>query len=307
MKILLTGGAGFIGSSVSDEYLKNGHEVLIVDNLSTGDAENIPAGAEFSECDIRDREKLSRLFSEFNPEIVNHHAAQINVRRSVDDPVEDANINVTGSINILEESVKCGVRRIIFSSTGGAIYGEPDYLPVDEKTAQSPLSPYGVSKLCAENYFKYYRKLFGLDSVILRYSNVYGERQNPHGEAGVVAIFCTSILNSKPCRIFGDGNQTRDYVHVSDVCSANVLSLNCVPGIYNIGTSVETSVNDIVNELRNITGQKFEVVHDDERTGEVRKISLDNRLALERIGWKPETGLREGLGKTWDWFSNHRK
>lgn len=305
MKILVTGGAGFIGSWVSEEYLKNGHEVLIIDNLSTGKKENLPDGADFIECDIKDKDYIQKVFKDFQPEIVNHHASQINVRASVENPVFDAETNVVGSINVLEQSVKNSIRRFIFSSTGGAIYGEPENLPVDEKTIQSPLSPYGVSKLCVENYIKFYSRIYGLDYIILRYSNVYGERQNPHGEAGVVAIFCTNILNGKPCKIFGDGNQTRDYVHVSDVAKANLLSLKGASGIYNIGTSVETSVNDIIGELKKIVDADFKVINEPERAGEVMRISLENSLAYEQIGWQPGLDLENGLRKTWSWFKEN--
>ena len=203
MRILLTGGAGFIGSWVADYYLNNGHELLIIDNLSTGLKDNVPTNSEFVEGDIRDNSVLEKIFNEFKPEIVNHHAAQIDVRVSVDDPLHDASVNILGTLNILEHSRKSGVKKIIFASTGGAIYGEPSSLPADELTSQEPLSAYGTSKLCVENYLNYYKKLYGLNYTALRYSNVYGQRQNPHGEAGVIAIFCNNILNGGSCKIFG--------------------------------------------------------------------------------------------------------
>lgn len=291
MNIIVTGGAGFIGSWVAQNYINAGHSVLIIDNLYTGISENIPNEAEFKKCDIRNKEDVDKVFNEFKPEIVNHHASQINVRDSVKRPEFDAETNVIGSINILELSIKHNVRRLIFSSTGGAIYGEPKNLPVKENSEQLPLSPYGVSKLSVENYIKYYNCIYNLDYVVLRYSNVYGERQNPHGEAGVVAIFCTNIIENKPCLVFGSGNQTRDYVHVSDVANANLLSLSAPCGIYNIGTSVETSVNDIVNSLKNIIGRNFKVIREEEKLGEVQRISLDNSLAKNKLGWTPVHNL----------------
>ncbi|MGH7885545.1 MAG: NAD-dependent epimerase/dehydratase family protein [Thermodesulfobacteriota bacterium] len=308
MNILVTGGAGFIGSWVSSEYLKDGHNVVIVDNLYSGIKENVPEEADFIECDIKNRSDLEEIFRKFKPEIVNHHASQINVRDSVERPAFDAETNIIGSINILELSVKYNVERFIFSSTGGAIYGEPENVPVSENTVQSPLSPYGVSKLSVENYIKYYNRIYSLNYVILRYSNVYGQRQNPHGEAGVVAIFCTNILNKKPCIVFGGGLQTRDYVHVADVAAANLLSLKSKSGIYNIGTSIETSVNDIISSLKNITGNDFTIIYEKERPGEVNRISLKNDFAKENLGWSPEFNFEKGLEQTWNWFrETHQK
>lgn len=304
MRIIVTGGAGFIGSWVSETYINEGHDVLIIDNLYTGIKENIPDGAQFFECDIRDKENTEKVFRQFKPDIVNHHASQINVRDSLERPDFDAHINIIGSINILELSVKYNVKRVIFSSTGGAIYGEPESVPVDEQSNQSPICPYGVSKLSVENYIKYYNRIYNLEYVILRYSNVYGERQNPHGEAGVVAIFCTNIINNKPCIIFGSGEQTRDYVHVLDVSDANLLSLKSSTGIYNIGTSVETSVNDIVEILKKVTSHDFEIINESEKVGEVERISLNNSLAKKELGWEPKYNFDTGLEQTWNWFKN---
>jgi len=225
MKILLTGGAGFIGSWVAERYIKEGHDVLILDDLSTGRMENIPESAAFIKCDIRDDDAVRRAFAEFRPDVVNHHAAQIDVRKSVEDPAYDASVNIIGTIRLLESSVKSGVKRFIFASTGGAIYGEPANIPADEKTPPMPISAYGTSKYAVEKYLEYYRHIYSLDSVALRYANVYGPRQNPHGEAGVVAIFCSRILSGKPCTIFGDGEQTRDYVYAGDVARANLCAL----------------------------------------------------------------------------------
>ena len=306
MRILLTGGAGFIGSWVADYYLNDGHEILIIDNLSTGLKENIPTNAQFLEGDIRDTAFLEKIFNEFSPEIVNHHAAQIDVRVSVDDPILDASINILGTLNILEQARKTGVKKIIFASTGGAIYGEPTVLPADESTNQEPLSAYGTSKLCVENYLDYYKKIYGLNYTALRYSNVYGQRQNPHGEAGVIAIFCNNILVGSSCKIFGTGEQTRDYVHCEDVAKANLLSLTSNDGIYNIGTSVETSVNAIIENLKLISKSDFEVEYLPKRLGEVERISLDNSLAGNELNWSPQINFSEGLKKTWDWFNKDK-
>ena len=210
-----------------------------------------------------------------------------------------------GTLNILENSRKAGVKKIIFASTGGAIYGEPEQLPADESTDQEPLSPYGTSKLCVENYLSYYKRIYGINFTALRYSNVYGQRQNPHGEAGVIAIFCNNILNGSSCKIFGTGEQTRDYVHCEDVAKANILSLTSQDGIYNIGTSVETSVNTIIENLKKISGLNFEVEYLPKRLGEVERISLDALSAHKELGWSPEIKFHEGLKKTWDWFNKN--
>ena len=307
MRIIVTGGAGFIGSWVCEAYISEGHEVLVIDNLSTGSESNIPPEAEFVECDVRDFAGLEKAFRRFRPEVVNHHAAQINVRDSVEDPSLDAEINIGGSINVLRLCAEHGTGKFIFSSTGGALYGEPEKLPADEKTPALPLSPYGISKLATENYVRYHSKRHGFGHVILRYANVYGERQNPEGEAGVIGIFCENIISGKSCLIFGDGEQTRDYVHVSDVSQANLLAAGLKEeGTFNIGTSVESSVNDIVRILEEVTETGFTTVHEKQRPGEVRSISLDCSLAEERLGWSARVALREGLSRTWDWFSEKK-
>ena len=302
MRILLTGGAGFIGSWVAEKYLKEKHEVLIYDNLSSGIVKNLPQDAEFIEGDIRDFSMLEETFKNFKPEVINHHAAQINVRVSVDDPVFDAETNIIGSINLLQLSVKYNINKFIFASTGGALYGEPAIIPADESSEKLPLSPYGTSKLCVENYLNYYKNIYNLDFVALRYSNVYGERQNPHGEAGVVAIFCENILNGKGCKVFGNGEQTRDFVHSDDVANANLLSLDTASGFYNIGTSVSTSVNDIVTKLKDFSGVDFKVDYLPAIPGEVNHISLDNKLAEKVLGWSPMLSFDDGLNRTWNWF-----
>lgn len=307
MRIIVTGGAGFIGSWVCEAYISEGHEVLVVDNLSTGSRTNIPPEAEFVECDIRDFTELKKAFRQFRPEVVNHHAAQINVRDSVEDPGFDADVNIGGSLKVLRLCAEHKTEKFIFSSTGGALYGEPEKLPADESTPTLPLSPYGISKLSTEHYVRYHSKIHGFRHVILRYANVYGERQNPEGEAGVIGIFCENIISGKPCLIFGDGEQTRDYVHVSDVSRANLLAANLEEeGTFNIGTSVESSVNDIAQILGEVTKTGFETVHEKERPGEVKRISLDCSLAAEKLGWSAQVALREGLFRTWNWFSQER-
>ena len=303
MRIIVTGGAGFIGSWVCEVYISEGHEVLVIDNLFTGFESNIPPEAEFVECDVRDCTRLEKAFRQFRPEAVNHHAAQINVRDSVEYPSLDAEININGSLNVLRLCAEHKTEKFIFSSTGGALYGEPKELPADESTPSLPLSPYGISKLATENYVRYHSKNHGFGHVILRYANVYGERQNPEGEAGVIGIFCENIINEKPCLIFGDGEQTRDYVHVSDVSQANLLAASLKEeGTFNIGTSVESSVNEIASILGEVTKTEFKIVHEKQRPGEVRRISLDCSLAAERLGWRPQVALGEGLFRTWNWF-----
>lgn len=304
MKILVTGGAGFIGSWVAEAYIEDGNEVLIIDNLSTGNLNNVPSAAEFIKGDIRDRSVLKAAFSEFNPDIINHHAAQIDVRKSVDDPTLDADINIKGTLNLLELSRKSGISKFIFASTGGAIYGEPDLIPADEDTVPMPISPYGISKFSIEKYLSYYNKIYGLNYTSLRYSNVYGPRQNPHGEAGVIAIFCNKIITGEPCTVYGDGEQTRDYVYVEDVKRANIECILSPNDSYNIGTSIETSVNGLIEYLRKASGRDFEVIYEPARDGEVERISLNNNKAIKEINWTPHVMLEEGIKNTWIWFYN---
>ncbi len=304
MKILVTGGAGFIGSWVSEAYIEDGNEVLIIDNLSTGNLNNVPSSAEFIKGDIRDRSVLKAAFSEFNPDIINHHAAQIDVRKSVDDPALDADINIKGTLNLLELSRKSGISKFIFASTGGAIYGEPDLIPADEDTVPMPISPYGISKFSIEKYLSYYNKIYGLNYTSLRYSNVYGPRQNPLGEAGVIAIFCNKIITGEPCIVYGDGEQTRDYVYVEDVKRANIECILSPNDSYNIGTSIETSVNGLIEYLRKASGRDFEVIYEPARDGEVERISLNNNKAIKEINWTPNVMLEEGIKNTWIWFYN---
>lgn len=303
MKILVTGGAGFIGSWVSDTFLREGHEVLILDDLSTGKKENLPEKAEFIECDIRDFDSVENIVSDFKPDIVDHHAAQIDVRKSVDNPMHDAEINIVGTLHLIESCLRHSVKKFIFASTGGAIYGEPEIIPADEKTDPFPISPYGTSKYAVEKYLGYYNYVHGFEYVALRYANVYGPRQNPHGEAGVVAIFCNRILSGSACTVFGDGGQTRDYVYVEDIAKANLQSLNAPVGSYNIGTGIETSVSDLISELKKSSRTDFEVYHGEERPGEVQSISLEVSQAEKILGWKPSVNLAEGIQQTWNWFN----
>jgi UDP-glucose 4-epimerase len=304
MKILVTGGAGFIGSNVVDAFVKDGHEVTVLDNLSTGKEENINPEVKFYNVDLLDIESLELVFREFKPDVVNHHAAQIDVRKSVEDPAFDAETNIIGSINLFELSINYGVRRVIFASTGGALYGEPKALPAKENTPIEPLSPYGVAKYCAENYLNYFKRLYGIERVILRYANVYGPRQDPLGEAGVVAIFTGKILKGEKPVIFGDGNQTRDYVFVEDVVKANVLALEGKEGIYNIGTGIETSVNELIDIFSKVLGCEIKPEYAPPRIGEVHRISLDADMAKRELGFVPKYSLPEGVRKTIEWYAS---
>ncbi len=302
MKALVTGGAGFIGSNVVDELIEQGIDVYIIDNLSTGKPQNINKNARFYNLDITNRSAVDHVFKTVKPEVVFHLAAQIDVRKSVAQPAFDASINVIGAINVFELSVKHSIRRVVFSSTGGAIYGEPEELPATENTEVAPLAPYGVSKYCGEQYLNYFNRLFGLQRVILRYANVYGPRQDPLGEAGVVAIFTGKILNGETPTIFGNGEQTRDYVYVKDVVQANLLAINGKEGTYNIGTGIETSVNELVKMLEKVSGKKITPSYAPPRKGEVQRISLDFKKAKMLLGFQPKYSLEEGLRKTFDWY-----
>ncbi|MFQ5329626.1 MAG: NAD-dependent epimerase/dehydratase family protein [Thermodesulfobacteriota bacterium] len=302
MKILVTGGAGFIASNIVDSYIATGHEVVIIDNLSTGREENLNPAATFYRMDIRD-EGVGELFAKEKIEVVNHHAAQMDVRKSVEDPRFDADVNIGGTINLLEQCKKQGVRRFIFASTGGAIYGEQDTFPADESHPERPLSPYGISKLACEKYLFYYREIHKLEYVVLRYANVYGPRQNPHGEAGVVAIFTERMIGGEEPRINGDGGQTRDYVYVGDVVQANALALTTSEvGTFNIGTSLETDVNTLFRELVTLTGAKCGEKHGPAMAGEQRRSVIDWKRAEATLGWRPKVSLEEGLAETVRYF-----
>ena len=308
MRVLVTGGAGFIGSHIADAYLAAGHTVGVVDNLSTGSAESLDPRIRLWQTDIRDA-AIESILAEFRPDIVSHHAAQISVSVSARDPRGDAEINILGALNLLDAAVRHRVQRVIFASTGGAMYGEQEALPTGESVFPEPVSPYGVAKHSVERYLHAFQHMHGLRSVVLRYANVYGPRQNPHGEAGVVAIFCRGLLDGKTLTVYGDGGQTRDYVFVGDVVRANLLATTApldgkVPmmPIMNVGTGVETSVNDLVRLLGEAAGSPLRVEHAPPRSGEQRRSALDAALAARVLGWRPMTDVRAGLEQTLAWF-----
>jgi UDP-glucose 4-epimerase len=304
--VLVTGGAGFIGSHVAEAYLARGEDVWIVDDLSSGRRSNVPDGAEFIEMNIQDA-SLRDLFRDVRFDLVNHHAAQIDVRHSVDDPMFDAGVNVVGLINVLEGAREVGSQRVIYVSSGGVVYGEPDQIPTPESAPKTPLSPYGVTKLAGESYLNYYRHVHGMEYVALRYSNVYGPRQDPHGEAGVVAIFSNRLLEGEPLRIYGDGEQTRDYVYVKDVVSANMKASDLPLGddpdpdsvAFNVGTGVATSVNRLADALESVSGRQTGREYRAARPGELRASTLDASLFRSR-GWAPRWDLRDGLRQTFE-------
>lgn len=302
MNILVTGGAGFIASNIADAYIKAGHNVVVVDNLSSGKRENLNPKAVFYETDIADG-RMEEVFAKHKFDIVNHHAAQIDVRKSVTDPVSDANTNILSGIKILNLCKKHNVKKIIYASTGGAMYGEPEYMPCDEKHRIRPMAPYGISKHCLEHYIEYFYDLFKLDYTILRYANVYGPRQDPHGEAGVVSIFIGVLLDGKSPFIFGDGEQTRDYIYIDDVVNANVKALiTAGQKVINIGTGVEISVNELYKRLIKVMNLEIKPIYKDSRAGEVYRIYLDNKYAKEILDWEPKVTIDEGLKKTSDYF-----
>jgi UDP-glucose 4-epimerase len=295
LKILVTGGAGFIASHVADRLIADGHKVAIVDNLSTGSRANVNPKAAFHQMDITDK-ALAQVFEKEKPDIVNHHAAQIDVRRSVREPAFDAGVNIIGSINIIENCVKFGVKKLIYISSGGAIYGEPKYLPVDENHPAKPLCPYGISKHTVEHYVELAHMLDGLTYTVLRYANVYGPRQDPHGEAGVVGIFSENLLNGLDCTIFGDGSKTRDYVYIDDVVQANILAMTKGDNdVFNIGRGIETTDFEIFDAVRKALGVKVEPKYAEKRKGEIDRIALAAAKAKKILGWEPKIGVEEGI------------
>lgn len=303
MRILVTGGAGFIGSHVVDAYVEAGHEVAVVDNLTTGRRENVHPKARFYEIDLEDAAALDEVFARERPDVVNHHAAQAAVPRSVEDPTYDARVNVLGMVHLLDCCVRHGVQQVIYASTGGALYGEPTTLPVPEDHPIRPKSPYGTSKYAAELYLRCYHELHKLPYVILRYANVYGPRQDPYGEAGVIAIFTCAMLSQQTPKIFGDGTQTRDFVYVADVARANLLALEIKTGsVVNIGTGVETSINELFHLLARFTGYDDAPRYEAPRPGDVYRIALDPRRAERDLGWTPQFPLEEGLQRTVESF-----
>lgn len=302
MKILITGGAGFIASHVADRCLKDGHQVVVVDDLSSGLRANLSPEATFYQRDIRNPE-VRDIFRRERPDVLDHHAAQIDVRRSVSDPILDCRVNIEGTLNLMEAAREVGVKKIIFASTGGAIYGDGVKLPTSESEETNPCSPYGIAKLACEKYIRFYGQTYGIPYVVLRYANVYGPRQNPHGEAGVVAIFCNKILAGEMPVINGSGDQTRDYCFVTDVVDANARALaydGC--GIFNIGTSKEADVVTLCRELISVSGRNVTAAHGPAKPGEQARSVLDVSLADQKLGWSPQVSLNEGLDITWRSF-----
>ncbi|MGB2805109.1 MAG: NAD-dependent epimerase/dehydratase family protein [Candidatus Zixiibacteriota bacterium] len=307
MKIIVTGGAGFIGSNAADRFIQEGHEVTIIDNLSTGVESNVNRMARFFKVDIRSA-VIGNIFEKIKPEVLCHHAAQIDVRKSTDDPIFDADVNILGSLNLLNACVKHKVKKVIFASTGGAIYGEQDYFPADEKHPARPLCPYGVTKLTIEKYLHFYRETHGIEHVCLRYANVYGPRQNPFGEAGVVAILAERLLSGKEAVINGDGKRTRDFVFVDDVVESNLLALKYPKSdIFNIGTGIETDINSIFRILRETTGSKQKEIHAPPKPGEQERSVLDYYKAQRLLKWKPKCEISEGMARTVEFFQEMKK
>lgn len=302
MKIVVTGGAGFIGSHVCDTFVAKGHEVIALDNLSTGKKENLDGRVKLAELDIRSPE-AAQLIEREKPNVVCHLAAQMDVRRSVEDPRFDAEANILGFLNLLEASRRANVGKVIFSSTGGALYGEQDVFPAPESHPTRPVSPYGVSKASGELYLGYYLAQYGLKYVALRYANVYGPRQNPHGEAGVVAIFSRRLVAGQPCTIFGDGGQTRDFVFGLDVARANYLAFESdYVGAVNIGTGIETNITQLYQGLADAAGSKLPAAYAPGKPGEQRRSCIEVSLAKKVLGWQPTVPLKGGLEKTIEFF-----
>ncbi|MBI2304561.1 MAG: NAD-dependent epimerase/dehydratase family protein [Chloroflexi bacterium] len=302
MKVLVTGGAGFIGSHMVDALIAQGHEVAVVDDLSTGRRQNLHPQARLYVIDIGD-EKLAEVFERERPKLVYHFAAQVSVRHSMDDPAHDARVNILGSLNVLESCRRHGVDKLVYASSGGAVYGEPEYLPCDEVHPVHPLCPYGVSKLTVEHYLFLYHQWYGLNYVALRLPNVYGPRQDPFGEAGVVAIFSRQMLTGETVVINGNGEQERDFLYVGDVVDASLQAGEKGDGLaVNIGTGTSTSVNQLFQRLKAITGYSRDAVHGPPKAGETFKIYLAAQRASQELGWRPRVGLEEGLRRTVAYF-----
>lgn len=304
-RILITGGAGFIGSNIADAYVAAGHDVTVIDNLSSGKKINLNKKVKFLHADISDTVKVKALFKQGRFDVVSHHAAQIDVRKSIADPGNDARINILGTINILENARAFGVKKVIFASSGGTIYGECPRTPPDENYTGRPISPYGITKFTVEFYLKFYALIYGMKYTILRYANVYGPRQDPHGEAGVVAIFSDRMLTDTELFIFGDGKQDRDYVYVGDVVQANVRALDRGDNeIINVGMRIPRSVNDLYRAMSKITGYRKKPVYKQARPGEILRSVLDNKKARRVLGWKPQYDFDRGLAETIKYFKN---
>jgi UDP-glucose 4-epimerase len=304
VRILVTGGAGFIGSHVADAYIAAGHEVAVLDNFSTGRDGNVNQAALVHRVDLRDQPEVTKAVAAFRPELVNHHAAQSEVPKSVADPAYDAQVNIVGGLNLLKASVDHGVRKVIFSSTGGALYGEPDVVPADEDHQVRPLSPYGTSKFAFEQYLGTFRRTFGLDYTVLRYANIYGARQDYAAEEGrVVAIFAGRMLAGRPLTIDGTGEQSRDMLHVGDVAMANLAVIDKGSGgTFHISTGIAVTVNDLYRKLALLTDYKLKPNYGPSRKGDVFRIALDNERARKELGWEPRVSLEEGLSLTVDYF-----
>jgi len=302
MKILVTGGAGFIGSNLVDALIEKGHDLVVVDNLYMGQMENLNPDAKFYLMDIGSKE-ISKVFEVEKIDVVFHQAAQMDVRKSVDDPMFDASVNVLGTLNLLQNSVKHKIKRFLFASTGGAIYGEQDYFPADEEHPTRPCSPYGITKLTVEKYLAYYNLTFGLNYTMLRYANVYGPRQNPHGEAGVVAIFIKRMLSGEQPIINGDGKQTRDFVYVGDVVRANLSAMEKnLNDVFNVGTGIESDVNVIFREINDLVGKNIPEKHGPGMEGEQLRSVISFEKTKKHLDWEPQVNLRQGLKETVEYF-----
>jgi UDP-glucose 4-epimerase len=306
VKILVTGGAGFIASHITDAYIELGHEVVVLDDLSRGRRENLHSKCRFYPSDIRDRDAVNHTFLTEKPDVVNHHAAQMDVRRGVREPLFDAQVNILGGINLIELAVANGVKRFIYAGTAGAGYGEPSQMPVPEDYPVNPITPYGISKHTVEHYLFTFRFLYGLDYVVLRYGNVYGPRQSSQGEAGVFAIFCEQLLAGAQPVIYGDGTKIRDYVYISDVVAANVAALDRGSNeIFNISSSVPTSDQDVLDLVSSLLAKSVQPKYFPRRPGEIDRICLDISKAERLLGWKPLVSLAEGACHTVDYFRQH--
>ena len=302
MKVMVTGGAGFIGSHLVDRLIQDGHEAVVVDNLSTGKRKHVNRAARLYKLDVQSP-RLERVFRKERPAVLMHLAAQMDIRRSVEDPIFDAQSNILGTINVLEQAVRHGSRKVVFASSGGAIYGEQEVFPAPESHPTRPLSPYGISKLAGEFYLAYYQQHSGIQYVSLRYSNVYGPRQDPHGEAGVVAIFTQKMLSGEQPIVNGTGRQTRDFVFVEDVVDAHLAVMGKdVQGCYNVGVGEETSINELFGMLADLTKSGSKQVHGPAKKGEQARSVVDSTKLRQELGWEPRTPLSEGLSRTVEFF-----
>lgn len=305
MNILLTGGAGFIGSNIADAYTRLGHKVIILDNLKSGTRENLCFNCDFINGDIF-KEDLDKLLTDYEIDVINHHAANIDLRYSITDPLYDARNNILGSLNLLEFAKRRNINKIIFASSGGSVYGTQQYYPADEKHPVNPQTPYAISKLAVEHYLHFYKKFHGINYIILRYSNVYGERQGLTGEAGVISIFIRKLLSCGKPLIFGDGTNTRDFLYVRDAALANLKALDYNgSATLNISTGIETSINEVYEEIKSNLNSDMNRSHTDPVEGEQARSVLSNSTAAEILGWKPEFTLTEGLKNTCEWFRNN--